>query len=1178
VAESPAALQLRLSGAPQWQRGDTGAQPLAAADALMLAWLALEGPTTRERLAALLWPDSPPEAARNTLRQRLFRLRRALGVDAVAGSAVLSLAEGVAHDLGDTAGAGGTLLAGLGPAAEAADAPLGDWLAQQRRRRGAWRRQALLERIEALEASGEPGPALPLARELLALDPLAEDSHRRVMRLLYLQGDRAAALRAFDELEQRLKHELGTRPGAETLALLASIEAEAAPALAAHEAFAPTAPTQRPLPVAVLRPPRLVGRQGEFRQLHERWLGGAGGPLALVVGEAGMGKSRLLAALAESGAAVLASARPGDTLVSFSSLGRLLRAWGNAGRDAAARLGAEHRAALAALMPDWPSPERSADAPPRTSVAEALRALVAAASDGGTAPALVLDDLHFADEATLALLPEWLAAAPSAAPAATAFPTTGAPPRIALGTRPAAPGSALGAVLDALAQAQPDGLRLELQPLTVAELAELVDSLGLPQARGEELAPLLRQHSGGNPLFALETLKSALKSGLAGAGGGAWALATALPKPESLRQLIQQQLARLSPPALTLARLAALAGPDFSLPLAADVLGQHPLALADPWAELEAQQVLLDDGSFAHDLVFEAVLGAVPGLIARHLHARIAQALETIAGAGGPTGGTGPETAAAVAPGAAAVEPARIAHHWEAAGQPPRALPHWRAAAEQAHRAWREDERIAFLLRAADIAEAAGQREPAFDSIARALDAHMDVLRDTRGLALLDRLDRLASTAGERALAASRRAWYLVQLAGTPDHAEAARLGAQALALAEAAGDTTLAETTREQLGTTLSLLGRFDEALAHLERVRPWAEAHFGAEALASYHGNLAVVLDNLGRPQAALEHHQAAIAASAAIGDRSQQVTHQSNLAVNRLNAGDAAAALAAAEAGQHIVGAVGLAGSSVAFLHAVQAQAARALGRWRLARSATEAALEQLAQHHPGRAPMVLLHRALLALELGQHQAAAQDLQRIAEAAGRLPAHLRARHALLQARWQLERGLDARAATAQALALAPANGWPEVRMAAQLQAARLEPPAARQEVAQQVARDAAALGLHGSVLAARLLLADTLQAGGAGDAALAAALASELAAQIEHCVPTLRPRAEVWLGLARAWHAAGADEAAAAAASAGRAWLQQRLADELDTAAERSAAAERCPAHRALLLSGEPGLAAP
>ena len=93
--------QLRLAAAPHVVDADGNAVALAARDAALLAWLALEGPTPRARLAQLLWPDSDADAARNALRQRLFQLRKSLGLDAVVGSTTLALAAGLSHDLED---------------------------------------------------------------------------------------------------------------------------------------------------------------------------------------------------------------------------------------------------------------------------------------------------------------------------------------------------------------------------------------------------------------------------------------------------------------------------------------------------------------------------------------------------------------------------------------------------------------------------------------------------------------------------------------------------------------------------------------------------------------------------------------------------------------------------------------------------------------------------------------------------------------------------------------------------------------------------------------------------------------------------------------------------------------------------------------------------------------------
>ena len=213
--------QLQLSAAPLVVVGGGPPQALTATDALLLAWLALEGPTSRERLAQLLWPASSAEAARNALRQRLFRLRKQLGAELVAGSTTLNLAAGVVHNLHGVTPLLGDLAA--------PDCPeLQDWLTNHRRTQQTQARHTLEAQIEALEATGDTAAALPLAQQLLQDEPLSEDAHRRVMRLHYLRGDHAAALLAFDQCEQMLKHEVGAKPSPDTLALLATVESSAA--------------------------------------------------------------------------------------------------------------------------------------------------------------------------------------------------------------------------------------------------------------------------------------------------------------------------------------------------------------------------------------------------------------------------------------------------------------------------------------------------------------------------------------------------------------------------------------------------------------------------------------------------------------------------------------------------------------------------------------------------------------------------------------------------------------------------------------------------------------------------------------------------------------------------------------------------------------------------------------
>jgi DNA-binding SARP family transcriptional activator len=1063
---------LSLALAPTLRAGAGGTIALALPDAALLAWLAIEGPTPRERLAALLWPQATAaSAARNALRQRLHRLRRQTGCELVGGSTMLALAAGVAHDLEGAV----TLLGDARSGAEELDA----WLVRQRQQRTHARRAAMLARVDALEAAGELDAALPLLRNALADDPLSEDLHRRLMRAHYLRGDRAAALLAFDECERMLKNEVGAAPSVATLALLRSIEEQAV-------AGAPAA--ARAVPAALLRPPRLVGRQATRRALAQAF---DAATLVLVTGEAGIGKSRLLQQLAtDEQGIVIVNARPGDRLTPYATFARLLHMLAE---RAPAALDERSRKQLAVLLPEATPPPR---APGRESLVAPVMSFLRRSA--AVLAGAVLDDLQFADDATLALLQSLLAA-----------PRGEQPLRFALGSRPAASGSALAALIDALAQAAPL-LRIPLPPLTEAEIAELVDSLALPGPSGAEIAGPLRQRSGGNPLFLLETLKLAWSEGTLEAAG-------ALPRPQSLTQLIGEQLARLTPAALMLARMAAIAGVDFSLALAEQVLGQSALELADPWAELEARHVFAGAG-FAHDLFEEALVAAVPEVIAGHLHGKIARALE-----------------------AAGSEPARVAAHWQAAGEPARALAPLRAAADRAHLALREQEAGDFLLRAADIALALGSRHEAFDLVARAVAGLLNSADPASGVALLDRLDLLADQPAQRARALGLRAWYCTLLA---NEAQAVQHGEQALALARGLSDQALATQIRQRLATALAMLGRFDDALPHLQAALPHADRLLPPEDRAEFHGNFAVVLDNLGRPDEAARYRERAIEAAREAGDHAQQVSHLANQAVSRINAGAVHTARKLIDQAQRLIASYEMQGSTVGFVAVLQMQSERAVGRYTQALAAGEHALAVLGQSNPARLPVVQIHFAHAWLDLGQTARAAQALTQAA-AGEALPPHFEARRLLLWSRCERSFGRDSAPALAQAAAAAPRQGWPEVALLVEIETAGQQPGAEARARLEAAALRAAKLHLRGAQLAALLRLCDLSAQSRHADAAVHARRALALARTAE---PALMQHADVWLCCGRAYAAAGQAEAARAAFASGAAWARRCAAEQV------------------------------
>lgn len=784
------AVHFHLAAAARFVATDGRSVPLATRDAALLAWLALEGPTPRARVAQLLWPDSHAGAARNALRQRLFTLRKALGFDAVVGTALLALAEGVSHDLEDADSV-------LGDVAPAIAGEFAAWLDQQRGRRRGRLRQSLVELAQMAEEARDWADAMSHAQELLALEPLSEDAHRRLIRLHYLAGDRAAALIAFDRCEKLLKDEVGASPSAETLALLASVELSAA----AGPLDAGAALPRLRVPAAVARPPRLIGRDSAWRAINEAW---DAGRCAVVLGDGGMGKSRLVGDFALSrGHSLVVGARPGDGRVVYASFSRLLRALP---RDVVQSFAPSLRKELARLLPELGA---ASPLPPEGDGRARFFNAVSAALEGA-APVLdglVFDDLHFADDASVELLQYVIAASRR---------------RWVLTARHAELSATGRRLIDNLLA---DAVPVPLSPLTLAQVAELVESLGLDTLRGDAVADALLRHSGGNPLFLLETVKTWLTRGDSAGGNGL--LPLRLPMADSLHALIERRIGHLSAAAVRLARCAAVAAPDFSIELASHVLGLRTLDLADPWAELEAAQVFRD-GAFAHDLIYESALASVPAPVARQLHAEIAAFLQQRGG-----------------------EPARLAQHWVQAAQWAQAGVAYQAAADRSRNASRLPELAALLAEAARCFELAGLAAPRFEALlqrARTLAAN-DLGADASAAVLA--VEQAACTDEQRLFALDAR----LELALTRyEIYEALRLARQAIASALALGRRDLELRFTIILSGALCDARQAGEAVALLEPFAAWVREQTSVEVQWEYWEARALALDYANRLRDAL------------------------------------------------------------------------------------------------------------------------------------------------------------------------------------------------------------------------------------------------------------------------------------------------------------------------------------
>lgn len=648
-------LALCVLGSPVacWQ-GEPLALPTRKSLALLCYVALRRRPAARSELAELLWGAGQHQ----NLRWELHQLRKLPGAacwlhigekiavaaesDLAAFEAALAagkFAEALRYYRGEP---DKQLFAGL----ELKGAPaFFDWLELERTRLEALLRDALRGHAEALERCGDMAGALEHYRELLAHDPLDESAHRAVMRLELARGDLVAALRQFECCRRVLAEELGVAPLPETLALAGELE---------RAALTPSPASlrlRRPIPPKLLRPPLLVGREREWAALEAAW---EKRQLTFIAGAAGVGKSRLMLdfvrAKVGDNYAVL-HGRPGDKQVPFSTIARGFR------------IVFEQHPQLKAALPPWVGRELArflpdvfsdvSDIPPVTSDADKARLTEAfyhfMRALFSYFAAYVVDDMHFFDTGTLIeggkVIPRIYATAQLLGVGwqVYAFRESEMRPQNLKGFK-------------AMASA---GLAtyLDLGPLGPAALGEMLASLDV--ALSPPAAHALYQRTGGNPLFVIELLRALFEEG--DPERDLQALATA-PPPERISLIIGERLERLHDHERLLLQALAILGQDASLEALAAVLAQDIPRLARTLAELERSQ-MISGLAFSHDLLFEGVVKTTPASVRSYLHRRTAQALEALGG-----------------------NPARIAHHWEAAGEFAKALP-WRLSAALAAQA-----------------------------------------------------------------------------------------------------------------------------------------------------------------------------------------------------------------------------------------------------------------------------------------------------------------------------------------------------------------------------------------------------------------------------------------------------------------------------------------------------------
>lgn len=646
-----------------------------------------------DTLVDLLWADRPPEGVAGTLQAYVAGLRKALEPDRpsrAAANVLVTVSPGYALRLGPDAldvsrfeaavsathqalapmatvppGATPTLCRDdLAAAVDRLDEVLALWrgtpfqeldeapaAVAERVRLEELRLVALEDRASAGLALGNHATVAAELEALTATHPLRERLWALRAVALTRSGRQAEALEVLHEVRRLLVDELGIEPGVELRELQTAVLRQD-PALTYVAAPAAVGPSTGYAPMPPPRAPAgqrwpLVGREQEVEDLVGTLEAAVSGTpsFAAVVGEPGMGKSRLTEELA-----AVALARGVPVLV------------GRCSQDEGAPPLWPWASVLSGLGAGLPTETGTEDESTRfRSWDDICTTLLQAAADR---PLLVLlDDLHWADVSSLRVLGLLLETAREGRLAVVAT----------WRDRPA-PTGALAAVADGLARRH--ATRINLEGLPATQAARVVEAVAAATPSMEQ-AEALQARTDGNPFFLVEYAR------LVGHGGDLGALLAEPHPPAAVTEVLSRRVEKLPDATARLLRTASVVGRDFDLRTLCGATGlDEDRALDELEPALDAGLVLDAGGDrfrFAHALVRDTVYGSLSPSRRSRTHRLVAEHLEGVPGR---------ET--------------EVALHWFEAGQG-HAGRAWRAArtaAEQARLVYAYDEAEDMLRRA----------------------------------------------------------------------------------------------------------------------------------------------------------------------------------------------------------------------------------------------------------------------------------------------------------------------------------------------------------------------------------------------------------------------------------------------------------------------------------------------
>lgn len=815
-----AQIMVHLTGEPRLAGPGQPMKSLERRDAALLAILACDGPQPRAVLGRWLWPDADDAGALRNLRQRLFRMTRSVGQAPVEGQATLRLSHFVRHDLDAQAAVDmGTetreLLGGCDYRDHASLAERVDAL------RARWVRdciEALEVRLNAAEAACHVDDAVRFAERAVLLQPNSESTWHRLLRLQLQLGDVSLGLATYERCKSTLNR-WGSEPGPALRQIAQSLQLARASAAV-------------PAQLTLAQPPRLIGREQEWEHLRSAW---ERGRVIVMHGAPGIGKSRLAVEFARAaGSGVTVKAREGHQHETYGLLARLCQA-------VLGRLPSPPGWAAQALatLEAGRASERAAQgaAPlPEHHLHEAVTAAFAAWPTRSIG-SLFIDDVQWADPASMGAIFAWLDKAEVR-------------PAVLLTCRTDEPCTALETWLESRGPCEV--AELTLTALDDAAIEAFVESLSLPGIDATSLqvtAQALRRAVGGHPFLMLEALRD----------GSAW-LASRAEGAATTTELVQaltRRIARLPAGPLRLLRVAALAAEDFTVELAAEVLGVHVVDLVDDWHTLTQACFMQEDGT-VFDLVVEASRLGVPDLIARSLHRQLALACVR-----------------------SDARPERVAGHWRAAQDWPAAAAGFEAAARAALAVSRLGDAMQLWDMAADCHRQDGDDKAAWYASKQAVEAAAGASGASSWVARARTLlDAAAAGTAERIDALTLYGQALSNTSSDVD-APLQPLG-EALAAARARGDAARLAAAAGHLAFALAQGGRHDRARSVIDEVEPVAIGLSASNAKYIYYSCSGVAVFYAGHYAAAASATEQALSLALDLGLLTAAVTEHANLGV--------------------------------------------------------------------------------------------------------------------------------------------------------------------------------------------------------------------------------------------------------------------------------------------------------